>query len=395
MQLTAPLIPYKALEYLASNKRHAVLFIACVCGLLFFRANPLLFLADMNYVTPWKYTHYLFSYETEFVKRGLIGDAFRHLADGTSYTAVTTFSYLSLLVLCIALIGFLARPWLMNPGRGTFLLFGVGITSPATIMHYVFDVGRFDIITLLMTLLCMTVIPRLGNPGRAFVVLFLMSIGVLIHEATLVMFVPLLLAWWRYCDSSTGATMAQILTGAGLLSLTYCVATQGIVESSTLEAHYAALTERFGNLVTLKSLQVLHRDGLSENLAYTLQQALTLERILNHLVMAVVLFPLATLLRAILRCFEPRAALLFIACLSPLALYPIGQDHFRWWALALTNIFLALAAVMTLDTRVRQDVAQVCNEKSDLCMRIIAYGMLAGPLAIHHSFDFMHIFSGS
>ena len=138
------------------------------------------------------------------------------------------------------------------------------------------------------------------------------------------------------------------------------------------------------------SVQVLHEGGAIQNIRRTYYLGVSMERLWHHLLMfallAPVLFMLFQATRAVLGQREPRAWLVLLAALSPLALYPLGHDHFRWWALALTNMFVALAMLGITREGMRTAIARTFERYWLLGWVAIGLALITGPLGVTTSF---------
>ena len=143
-------------------------------------------------VNPWKLTHWLFSYELGFVKRGLVGTLLRAALPGRVVTSEMIVG-VSLVVAAafIAALGTLALPLLMERHRRRSVLIGlIGLLAPG-VGYLLSDLGRFDVLNLALSLLTILAALRLKRfPYPLF--LGVSCALLLIHEAALVLAVPLL-----------------------------------------------------------------------------------------------------------------------------------------------------------------------------------------------------------
>ncbi len=342
------------------------------------------------------YTHWLFSYHYEFVKRGLPGEVLDLLGVAKNPQIIYAISYGVFVLAAGALIFFFSRPWRLRQDQGGFLFFLLAATSAGTIQYLHYDVGRFDAISLLLALLAMVCIERFGFIVQALSVLLLMSAVILVHEANFVMFFPMVFMFWIY---RRRAGMAGNLIRFGVLSclLLVLAATlaNGLVDTLSFDAYYQALKPWLGPGYSAGSLPVLFAD-LDASMALTWRHGFTYAKAAHHLALLAFLMPLGWLfyppLKRLLCTGLPgrdRAVIcVFLLCtLSPLALYPFGFDHFRWWAMAIINFFLVLALLMADQCRLGKEVSRRLLDQKKLVYALVAASFLLGPLSITTSFS--------
>jgi hypothetical protein len=65
-----------------------------------------------------------------------------------------------------------------------------------------------------------------------------------------------------------------------------------------------------------------------------------------------------------------------------LVLYPLGIDHFRWWALSLTNLFIITSFLMLSEKAFLESVFKFIEEHKRLVIGISVFGLLTGPIGI-------------
>jgi hypothetical protein len=143
-------------------------------------------------VSPWKLTHWLFSYELGFVKRGLVGTLMQGFSSGgvVSGEAVVA-AALAFAALFLLALGALAYPVFAGPQRQRALAIGiVALLSPG-VGFLLADLGRFDIVNLTLCLLALLLAISLGRfPVGLFVAVSILALG--IHEAALLLCLPML-----------------------------------------------------------------------------------------------------------------------------------------------------------------------------------------------------------
>ncbi|MCK0715840.1 hypothetical protein ACFO0U_13320 [Chromohalobacter sarecensis] len=373
------------------------LFLACsfVALIVWVRSNPHLFFNGTSYLSDWNYTHYLFNYDEGFVKRGIVGDSLKTLVGHVSYDFVNFFSYISLGGLSFLFFLFVSKPY-VDYGRrfGAFLLLIFAATSPATLQHFAFDVGRFDLIIYIVFILIILSIKFLAERSvyaTFAIVVAGLSLSVLLHEAALFMILPLSLVFWNYIDPSRKGVVCQGVSFTVIFFMTFLVSTRGEYSALGFEDHLEALRGVYGDRVMSSSLVVIHNSSLEENVSRTIRLGLSFPRIVHHGALIFFMMPFAYMMyklyMSIRSQVDIRVKLIFIASLSPLALYPLGQDHFRWWSLAITNIILSICFVVLRDKVIREGVLSFFEDRVRLVAFVVLFGLVSGPLGVTESFD--------
>ncbi|CAB1275725.1 hypothetical protein [Candidatus Nitrosacidococcus tergens] len=342
----------------------------------------------LAYINNWNYTQFLFDYQDEFLKRGLLGEIVRQLGFQMSYEVANILAYGIFLGVCIALSVMFILPFKRDWQATGFLLFSLFVFSHSgTIQHFYHDFGRTDGISLVISLFSIFIIYKSSNLFAYFFTYLLMTIGILIHEATFFIYIPLVLAFGFYWDSSKEAKIVLYLLAGALLFTTYIISTYGLAQHSTLTEHYEKLVNIYGDQVQQDSVAVVHGREIKENFDFTVAQLKTEKTKIKHLKRFFVLLP--TLLLIVSLVFKDicknrvsKKLLLFSSALSPLALYPLGADFFRWWALALTNLFITLALISGLDSQFRKLLISFFYRHQILVLVAILFSLLQGDIGV-------------
>lgn len=364
-------------------------------AVVWLRANPQLFASGTSYLIDWNYTQLLFTYDGGFIKRGLLGEVLSYWPGRLSYTVVSLVSYALLGLFVVAFVAVFVRVWRAARGRsGALWLMLLAVSSPATLGHFAEDVGRVDIVVLMLAIGLLLGLCRLGHVRRgasATLVLTVNGLAILIHEAAFFMIMPLTLAWWRCQDATRIGAAWQLACLGALTTLTYLVSTRGGYTAQPLAEHFAELQGVYGTHVARGSLSVLHHTGLMENMRHTLTEGFRPARLMHHGVLAAVLLPFGYLAFSVLAAVRSelnRAAwLVLVAALSPLALYPLGHDHFRWWSLAITNVLLAFALLCRSHPQVANRGLACLEENRGWVWATLLLALVTGPLGVVTSVD--------
>lgn len=361
--------------------------------LLFIVLLTLISIRSHIVISDWNSTQWLFNYSEGFVKRGLLGEALRLLVDHIDRNNIAIASYF-ILSSTLALLTILFYAPVTKSGKaGIWIFFFIALTHPATLQHFIYDPGRFDTFCLALALTSMLFITRFRGPMAALAVLISMSTSILAHEASFFMYVPLVIAYWVYIEPEPKKIPIKLLTFIALLAVTYIVSTQGLLSHANLKRDLLLSREKYGNWVVSDSLDVIYKGGIIQNINRTAHAGASIRYILHSLIaLTLILLPMAFLARKFIKSnnkpkFSKPMLLVMLASLSPLALYPLGSDHFRWWSLAITNIFITISIFLYRDSSLRDSVCIFLYSNKKICIFLIASSIVLGPLGITNSLD--------
>jgi hypothetical protein len=281
----------------------------------------------------WMISHFAVDYPSlGFVKRGLIGS----LIDvAPAPEAARAVARLSLVMLVALLLG--AAAFVRSSGAPLAVIVAFAV-SPATFQNFAFDLGRFDQIGALLSLLSMLAIRR----GIVWAAPAAAVLGVLIHEAFAVMFLPLVVAvgvvegrvslWLGPALSGAAATGAVLLFGG---------------------AEPALVADFFSRMGPDYYPPRIWISSLVDSVGYALGHALHPDT-WRHVIAPSSAFLAANIavLGIAIRGAAPRFLGLAIFALSPVALTAVGIDIPRWSAIAVFNLF-AVALLVVRDGPVR------------------------------------------
>lgn len=345
----------------------------------------LAFARSFRPLSDWMYTHWLFNYELEFVKRGAVGELFRSLNIEVTYELVTVLSYL-LLALLLALFAFLVMRVFKaskdTEGLRWFVL--LLLFSSAAFQHYNYDLGRFDVILLLVALSLVLISEKSKGWFFWLVVIALLSLTIFIHEGAFFIILPFVLSYVIYLHRSRFALYMSIVSFVLITLLTYHVSTKGEMTVKGFDDHFEYMKSQHGERVSKLSLSVLHKTSLSEQLNFV-KIKLEWKLLEKYIVMFVFLSPLLLLLYRVFRDYgwsnlDYYDWLVILSTMSPLALSFLGTDFFRWWALFLTLLmaFILLKAKHNIEFRIVLNQVFLVNKKPVYIA--LFFGALAGPL---------------
>jgi len=361
--------------------------------ILFFAIILLALIFERAFVggNSWRYTHWLFDYDLGFIKRGLIGQLINDYNIKKSYINIEIIWSLVLFILYSVFMYIISRN-LKKEGQTSplFLFAFVALTSSATLQHFTYDFGRFDSINLILTMLLLLTIPKTPEKLLYIIIPVTSTVMVLIHEASFFLFIPLIISYW-YFIYPTKLT-PKLLSLIFVTIATFFIATQGKLESIDLPTHYALLFEKYGNNVSESSLQVLHR-SLDQNLNFTMS-SMDNKRLYDHIAFLITFLPLFIvffkIFKKIFRQSETNIshAIVFVSCFSPLILYPLVEDQFRWWAIVITNLFMILSLWAHQYKTINQIIYNTFFQHKKLIFTSIILSMMLGPLGNPSAYPF-------
>lgn len=355
-------------------------------------------LANDPALVDWSFTHWAFTYDYGLVKRGLAGEVLSWVVE--PYALFSTVEWIALfnaIAVAVGLMFFVWRPFFRHGNAGLLAFAILATTHFATLQHFFYDVGRFDHLGLMLALVCIACIEWSHGTAALVVILLCGTTGVLIHEAFAVAHAPLVLAYWLYSIPPTGDvrwTRVLPVAAVALLLGILVVLISNTGPSIEQKALVTELTAKHGSWIQQKSVSVLF-GGVATEGPRSIQIFFTARRLVQHLVLAAFLIPTAVLFAKAIRTRETttrsargdasKAGMLVLAALSPLGLYIIGIDFARWWALAITNVLLAVALLMA-----RSDTWRIACDRTLLEHRVwvwsaLALNFVAGPLGVASS----------
>jgi hypothetical protein len=346
-------------------------------------------LAQAPALINWSYTHWAFTYDYGFVKRALIGQILASFVPPDSlYAVIERLALVSSVCASASLIFFFFRPFLRSRQPGQFVFAVLATTHFGTVQHFFYDLGRFDQLGLLLCLGCLLTIEKCRQRVTAVVILVSCCVGVLIHEAFFVIYLPLIMAYWRFRQSPDLSTLLQL---AVVLPATVLLVFANGAKPQIAQVEYVQhLKDIHGPWIDEKSVQVLYGGPVSEA-ERTSRVLLSPMRIAHTAVLFAFLLPSLLLLAKIIRAASrpgdslignrDGSILLLLAALSPLSLYMIGLDFARWWALAITNVLLAISLLMTCDNW-NALVNRTLAEQRLLSWSALTLSFVAGPLGV-------------
>lgn len=331
----------------------------------------------------FKFGQYLLNYEHEFIKRGFIGEVFRLAAHKPSFALFNNFSFILFFVFTLAflLLGIRFLNTCLNKSGG-WLFFSLFLAGSFSLQHFYYDIGRYDQILILITLFSIFLINRSLNIFY-FTAPITIAVLLLVHEAALFIVIPFLLSYALYRQSTKKSSIILLALLVFSVVCTGLISTKGKMTSMSLEAHSELLASQHER--EIGGIYVVHKASLSENIGYTLNSLLSQRTIKHHFKLIVFLIPLFLIFYPILmrdfreNGWQPKH-LLLLSSFAPLGLYPLGLDFYRWWALALTNFFIANLLISEKEQQYKDLIVNVFLQKQNIVLGLLLASAILGPI---------------
>lgn len=345
-------------------------------------------------LSSFKFTHFLFNYESEFVKRGLIGESFRLLGIEMTYQIASITSYIAFVLFSVVFMYVIVRPFKDMPSStGMWLFIFLATLHSSSIQHFYLDIGRFDTFTFLLAMLGIHIISRYSTTICLASVPLILVLMVLIHEGTFFIYFPLIIGFWIYRAESKKTLLAILSVLLVMVIATYEISTNGVMTKMSADEQYSSLAQVHGkDMVGMHSISVLHVKDLKENLVHTFHRGFNKKRMYEHTKLFIILFPFFLLMMVLLveelKHTGLSKKLIFVAsAFGPLGLYPLGHDHFRWWALTVTNLFIVLSVISYYDLAFKKRLIHVMYTQQHLVMIVIASSVVVGGMGVTSAFQ--------
>lgn len=349
------------------------LIITIVVGAVFIFAKP---------ISAWTSSLWVVDYPNEFIKRGLLGE-FLQISSKSyffSKAGINIFCQSTLLVLSVLLSSYFYQAF----DKQKLLLLAV-LVSGFSIQQFIFDVGRFDQVNFILTLLVLYFISVMKDRSVLIVVAasVFSAVMLLIHEAAIFINIPLILgALFLTLEPTNKNKLLLSIYALVCILIMLCIALFGMLNMISYSSWLALMHARpIDFAIDLNAMEFLN-NTLSNNVQITLDRLLdkkTFSRFLRLLLLSVPTFFVIHNLFASLRgSLGLRAHLLWLPMVSILPLFILGIDFYRWLAILQLNFFILLAFSL-YSTAGLKDHIQV-NKVAVIFMIVV--GLYTGPFGI-------------
>lgn len=368
--------------------------------------------------TVYANTGWWLRYDQGFVKRGLAGQMLQWLGIDATAGVIAAISLALTALFWLLASALLWRLYQRSGYHSGMAWWAIGFAGcSATLQHWLLDQGRLDHLLFAMALLAMGGIWLLRRrpPVLTFVWLLVLAWPtLLIHEAALPMFGPLILAWWLYVAAlpapwqrrATEQHMWLWATACGALMLVMAmvISALGRRDVAHFAQDFAEQQARAGGWLVEVAYAVPYKLGLKESIdlsLFRLGEASTWFYHLEFLLFC--LLPLGYLLwhaharlQANSRFYLtsdglPAPHWLYLGTLGPLLLYPVAIDFFRWWSWLIVNGYLVLGLVALRDTRLCLALAEAVQAHRLVLWYMLGTSLYLGGLGADTGYPLLNV----
>jgi hypothetical protein len=296
-------------------------------------------------VVDYRTLQYFFSYNLEFMKRGLIGTLFDIFNIQPTLKTIWILSLLFSNIVFFLIYNYLKIVFkdLQNSSTWIIVFLFLFTISPATVWNFGYEAGRADLLNLAIELLIVIIIICNNNKFH-FMIPILLGLGMLSHEAFLFMSIPIIIA--LLFDRFT-RNRAYIPTIISSFIVIFCVVLAiimyGKINSLNFESLYMSAYQKPlpGNLPTINTFMIV-TSSLSTNILFTLREYFTLH-VWKSLILALPLLASYLYLYVKPVKFLSLPVEKKVLFLSPFLIFPLfllGVDIYRWFSMMLINMFI-------------------------------------------------------
>jgi hypothetical protein len=335
----------------------------------------------------WVYTQWVLNYDFGLVRRGLVGGllkAFGYVPSPEFYMAG---AFLFSLCVCLALFWLLSRATLSYSKQSTaaFLLALFFICHPLIVLHFAQASGFLDNINYLIAIIGIAAILKCPAKVGALAIWLAGALIIPIHEASFVMFVPLLIGIWFYTHKPNVVSVDSALilvVFALLVAEVIFIGTSNPSSKISLQQYYEHLLSTT-QPIDIEAVGILF-NTLQGNSSETASVVLSVLYLKYHLNMLFGLIPTFFIGTQILKALSSHIkwvsyeSFLLVCSVSPLALYLIASDYTRWWSIAISNTAISLTLLMR-DPILAAAISKVVYRYKWFIVFAIGFGLAMGP----------------
>lgn len=328
------------------------------------------------------YTYFFITYEFEFIKRGFIGEIIRQLSIPLSNFSASAIYILGFASCWVVFVGAFFRMYALKPTLDVSLLLLFFAFCPALTLHFATqDFGRLDIF-LAMLLLFSVVSPFYMGKWTSLVFIILCQIAAcLIHEGALLLTAPMAFFIWSMRVKGKYPLLPAFGAFCAVTLATIVIWYYGDITEMTLDEIYEVYASRSvdGSPLFKGAINIL-MSGLDSALG-TLFYSVPLTLVHHAVFLVAVFFHLIFLVNLVraadfVKPYALYGSLMFV--LTPLALYPLGHDFFRWWSFVFLNAFVLIAYLWTTSDKYRKFFAEVTKANRIILVFGIVASLLVG-----------------
>ena len=332
---------------------------------------------------------YFFTYKVEFMKRGFLGTVLNVLNITPTLRFVFYMSWI-FSGLIFVLGSSILKKTLNALSKKQFFLFLLLFTvSPATAWNMGYEAGRADILNLLIQLALIALIINSGSRKMVYVPPLLV-IGILNHEAFILMNMPIVFAI-LLCEVKARSVSRDILIVSALSGLTatmFVVIYGGIEPGSLTKLYKLAYQVPIPEDLPFVNPFMIVTSDLIDNIYFTLGETMKY-RFVQRLLLAIPL--LYSCFTMYFRIIDRKliSSVEKIVYLSPFAVVPmfvLGVDTYRWLAIMLINMTFSFAYLLYINPR---SINLNCLESFRPYIKVVLFYSLLGPIGSRNNFPYV------
>ncbi|NRB42119.1 MAG: hypothetical protein HRU20_27225 [Pseudomonadales bacterium] len=297
-------------------------------------------LRGLRFPNIWSYSHFLFDYEFGFMRRGIIGAVLGLFEEATLFSYEFFFIF-SLLIFCanLFLLALTFKDLIASQNMNLIAVVMI-FASSSGLIFLAHNIGYADHIGLLITLISLRIT---GFYKKLFFIAPALFLSLLVHEAVLVLFFPILFMSLFFTMDNKHQKFSLLIFSIISLLLFF------LIGSSTIDqTQSSALFDRASRLTPVPlredAFALLHDTG-SGSLTMMLDKWMNPARVLFLLLSGLLIFPLVYFFQRnmwVLLKAQPKIIkiLCLLAGLSPFLLHIVAWDTMRWNTMLLTTTYL-------------------------------------------------------
>jgi hypothetical protein len=297
------------------------------------------------HLTNWILTHWTFLYGDGLRRRALVGSVVGWWAEEpVSQRTILLASGTLVVLFAAACVWLITRAWARQPTLLTAVAGICLLAAPGGLPLIAWDLGRFDVIGLLLMMVALAVVPRWKPAASLMLVAVVGGVGVAVHEAVLVAQLPLMLtAWWATTRPAPreGAMLVAVAVVPAVAVMTWIAAAGTLSPSETGMALDRVSGYIDGGFEPEPLSMAVQARDTGEGIAYTWSQVAGAESLLHRGVALAACAPALLVGWHLVRRFGRPGRLLAAASLGPISLFVVGHDWGRWLALITLNLLIA------------------------------------------------------
>ncbi len=350
---------------LMSRLKISLYLLVLLAVILFFRAAEFSFKLKID---DYLYTSWLFNYDYGFMRRALPGEIISFFNFDYSYRSIRAIAAIILLIL-FYLFSYLAIKSLnhLHIHKNKALYISSFMFLPFLTTQWILELGRFDQIIQIMQLLCVICIIKTKKYYPSF---FLASLTIvlsaLIHEASLIIFIPSIILIFHLKFKNNLATIS--LTSFLFLALF------SMMFFGKIDAHHASLIiEKYKDLEKFNYYAVrTTRLSNLDNIIVSYYSMINNKTYVHIILSILYLYPALCFFKKVFS--STKYFYTFIFCLTPIGLSIIAFDYFRWIALAFFNLSILSFYLIISEQANNFEISQYITERKN---KILAYGLVS------------------